>query len=40
MGEASEGDKEYTMDLDASTYFNNASVREALNLKNFTGPWN
>lgn len=32
-------EKELTMDLDASHYFNNQSVREALHLQNFTGPW-
>jgi len=40
MGEAKEGEKEYTMDLSASDYFNNEDVKKALHLDNFTGPWN
>jgi len=40
IGEAREGDKEYTMDMDASDYFNNDTVKAALHLENFTGPWN
>ena len=40
MGEKSEGQKEYTMDLDASHYFNNVDVKAALHLSNFTGSWN
>jgi len=40
IGEAKDGEKEYTMDMDSSDYFNNAEVKKALHLENFTGPWN
>jgi len=40
MGEAKKGEKEWTMDLDSSTYFNNAEVKTVLHLDNFVGPWN
>lgn len=40
MGEAKEGEKEWTMAEDGSTYFNDAEVKTALHLDNFTGPWN
>jgi len=40
IGSAKDGEKEYTMDMDSSTYFNNEEVKKALHLDNFTGPWN
>ena len=40
MGESSENMKEYTMDLDASHYFNNNDTKKALHLENFKGSWN
>jgi hypothetical protein len=39
IGEAKEGEKEYTMDMDSSAYFNDEEVKKALHLENFTGPW-
>ena len=39
MGEAKEGEREYTMDKNASVYFNDPAVRTALHLDNFTGAW-
>ena len=39
MGEAKPGEKEATMDMDASHYFNNNETRAAMHLTDFNGTW-
>jgi hypothetical protein len=39
LGEAKPGEKEYTMDMDASAYFNDAAVKTAMHLDTFNGTW-
>lgn len=39
LGEAKLGEKEYTMDMNASAYFNDPAVQTAMHLDTFNGTW-
>jgi hypothetical protein len=39
LGKAKPGEKEATMDMDASHYFNNNETRAAMHLTDFNGTW-